>query len=136
MTLILRYRLEGHTPVPDLDENPLPWAEWFETADRRVAETEVLDDLVAQIAVPELRPVERGTSRISTVFLGLDHNHGGVGPPILFETMVFGGPLDRECQRYATWDEAEAGHAEMVARVCRRASFRVYRGGKARKASP
>lgn len=41
----------------------------------------------------------------------------GFGPPILFETMVFGGPLNEEQVRYVTWDEAERGHAEMVARV-------------------
>lgn len=32
------------------------------------------------------------------------------------ETMVFGGPLDAEMERYSTWDEAVAGHAAMVAR--------------------
>jgi hypothetical protein len=26
---------------------------------------------------------------ISTVFLGIDHNWPGVGPPLLYETMVF-----------------------------------------------
>jgi hypothetical protein len=32
----------------------------------------------------------------------------------LFETMVFGGPLNGEMDRYATWDEAEAGHKAML----------------------
>jgi hypothetical protein len=31
--------------------------------------------------------------------------------------MVFGGDLNRECERYATWDEAEAGHKAMLDRV-------------------
>jgi hypothetical protein len=31
--------------------------------------------------------------RVSTVFLGLDHSWN-VGPPVLFETMIFGGELD------------------------------------------
>lgn len=53
---------------------------------------------------------------VSTVFLGYDHSFGG-GQPVLFETLVFGGPLDMEMERYYTWDEAVAGHAEMVARV-------------------
>lgn len=55
-------------------------------------------------------------SRISTVFLGIDHSYLG-GPPVLFETMVFGGELDQEQERYCTWDEAFAGHDVMVARV-------------------
>lgn len=53
---------------------------------------------------------------VSTVFLGLDHGWGE-GPPILFETMVFGGPLDQEMERYCTWDEAVAGHERWVQRV-------------------
>jgi len=54
-------------------------------------------------------------AEVSTVFLGLDHAFGD-GPPVLFETMVFGGPLDGEQDRYCTWDEAVAGHAAMLAR--------------------
>jgi hypothetical protein len=51
--------------------------------------------------------------RISTVFLGFDHQLFESGPPLLFETMVFGGTLDHVIRRYSTWDEAEAGHAAM-----------------------
>lgn len=53
---------------------------------------------------------------VSTVFLGLDHSWNGP-PPLLFETMVFGGTHNQDCERYATWDEAEKGHAAMVAKV-------------------
>lgn len=56
-------------------------------------------------------------SRISTVFLGLDHSFRPGAKPIVFETMVFGGPLDDGCVRYCTRDEAREGHAEMVRRV-------------------
>lgn len=66
---------------------------------RRVAKTDVGDVLV------------------STVWLGIDHAFGGGGPPVIFETMVFGGPLDEECDRYSTEAEAIAGHEAMVARV-------------------
>lgn len=50
---------------------------------------------------------------ISTVWLGLDHQWGD-GPPLIFETMVFGGPNDQDQYRYSTEDEARAGHAEIV----------------------
>lgn len=49
---------------------------------------------------------------VSTVFLGIDHNYGPEGPPILFETMIFGGPHNNYQRRYCTWDEAEQGHAQ------------------------
>ena len=48
--------------------------------------------------------------RVSTVFLGLDHNHSQEGPPILFETMIFGGEHDQSQWRYWTFDEALQGH--------------------------
>ncbi len=86
-----KYILQGHVPVvePDL----IAWATWLETADRIVA----ADDL-------------DGTElRVSTVFLGLDHQFGN-GAPLLFETMIFGGPHDGYQQRYSTWDEAIDGH--------------------------
>ena len=53
---------------------------------------------------------------VSTVFLGLDHGFGSERP-VLFETLVFDGPLDGDGERYCTRAEALAGHAEWVARV-------------------
>lgn len=58
-----------------------------------------------------------GDVTVSTVFLQHDHNWSSSNRPVLFETMVFGGPLDEEQWRYCTWEEAEAGHAEVLARV-------------------
>ena len=51
---------------------------------------------------------------VSTVFLSIDHNFTDEGPPIVFETLVFGGPMADWMRRYATWTEAETGHEEMV----------------------
>lgn len=77
------------------------------------------------------RVVERtelpGDVSVSTVWLGLDHQFGA-GPPLIFETMVFGGDLDGEQERYSTEAEARTGHAAMVARVGR---LRVSQGGVA-----
>jgi hypothetical protein len=84
----------------------LEWAQRFEKTSRHVGLTETR------------------LHRISTVFLGLDHSWG-IGPPLLFETMVFDlhgesgaeSDIDGSCDRYSTWDEAEAGHAAIVRRV-------------------
>ncbi len=77
---------------------PNTWAIVFGKTDHHVA-----DEMV-------------GETRISTVFLGIDHAFGG-GEPLLFETMVFGGELDQSQERYSTWDEAEARHKVWVERV-------------------
>ena len=60
---------------------------------------------------------EIGQSRISTVFLSMDHGLAGLigdGSPVLFETMVFGGEHDEYQERYHTYDDAEEGHK----RIC------------------
>jgi hypothetical protein len=52
---------------------------------------------------------------VSTVWLGMKHNWSGEGPPIIFETMVFGSKEFEDYQwRYATEAEAIAGHEEVV----------------------
>ena len=53
---------------------------------------------------------EIGPVLISTVFLGINHAFNDDGPPILFETMIFGGALDQYQQRYCTYEEAIQGH--------------------------
>ena len=76
----------------------MSWAAWFERNDRVVEKTAI------------------GKVEVSTVFLGLNHNLRG-GDPVLFETLVIGGPLGGEMDRYCSRAEAERGHAEMVAKV-------------------
>lgn len=52
---------------------------------------------------------------VSTVWLGFDHSFGG-GPPMIFETMVFGMSEDSDeyMRRYSTEEEARQGHQEML----------------------
>lgn len=93
------YLLEGKLVVPC--DDVIRWGRMFGNFDnRRVAYTKLENDV-----------------SISTVFLGLDHNWMPDGPPLLFETMVFGGKLDQECERSSTWEEAETDHRLMVERV-------------------
>lgn len=87
--------LDGHRAIP---ATLMQWAQWYETADRRVAKTTI------------------GEIDVSTVFLGIDHSFGD-RVPILFETMVFGGELDERMERYATWQDAEEGHRRWVKKV-------------------
>lgn len=54
-----------------------------------------------------------GEAWVSTVWLGLDHNFLPGGIPVIFETMIFGGPLDQWQDRYH--DEAEALEGHLVA---------------------
>ena len=88
---------EKGRPKPEPDA--AKWGQWFETANRSVARDKIGDVV------------------ISTVFLGLNHAFVG-GPPILWETMVFGGPMDQEDDRCSgSREQAETMHNEMVERV-------------------
>lgn len=89
---------DGKTPVRVSDT--LAWGRWMQLPDRILAQ-DVINGFM-----------------VSTVFLGLDHAFLG-GPPVLFETMVFGPEsFNDEIQvRYTTWDEALAGHQRIAASV-------------------
>lgn len=56
---------------------------------------------------------------VSTVWLGRNHNFGPVGPPIIFETMVFGDVPGWDSQgiRYSTEEQAMRGHLDVVERL-------------------
>ncbi len=61
-----------------------------------------------------------GDCEVSTMFLGLDHNYGDAGEPVLWETRVFSetSSLDREQWRCSgKRADARAMHDQMVARV-------------------
>ena len=92
------YRLVDGRPEPEPDL--LAWAAWFESADRHVAETFVTTGAVE--------------IRVSTAFLGIDLGRHE-GPPLLWETIVFGGPDHGRCRQYSGEGEALAGHREEVA---------------------
>ncbi len=75
----------------------MTWANQFEKGNK------VADDII-------------NGKHVSTIWLGLDHNHFG-GRPLLFETMVFDNPRcghDIYMNRYTTWDEAVEGHKKAI----------------------
>ena len=89
------YVLLGRTPIA---VDAMTWAK-------------ALNNNICRVAHDEID----GRVIVSTVFLGLDHNFGNKGDPVLFETMTLGGPLDQQMRRYCTYAQAERGHAEAVA---------------------
>jgi hypothetical protein len=71
--------------------------------DRRCARTECLGPF-------------GGRYIVSTVHLVINHQWGD-GPPLIFETMVFGGKHDQECVRYSTEEAARVGHTLVVRNI-------------------
>ena len=93
-----KYILDGHIPV-ECDDSVI-WADFIENIEGRRVAYDIIDGVI-----------------ISTIFLGLDHSFDEEAPPLLFETLIFGGEHDDDMQRYTTWERAEQGHKEMVERV-------------------
>lgn len=88
------YKLDGHEVVPV--SNLFDWAEWMDWGELNVEYTSVGE-----------------REGVSTVFLGLAAERETRGPPLLFETALMRGDNSAECvERYATWAEAEKGHAK------------------------
>lgn len=80
--------------------------------------------------------IRNGRERVSvsTIFLVVDYGMaipGGPRVPVLWETMVFGGPLDGYQDRYASRRVAKAGHAVTVIAV--RIAIGVKQAARARR---
>jgi hypothetical protein len=81
---------------PEPCEDLMTWGRWMSDATARIVASDYIGDV-----------------RVSTVFLGLDHafEHGA---PVLWETMIFGGPHDEYQDRYTSQADAKAGHARAL----------------------
>lgn len=100
LTMSDKYILIGKTPKKS--SNVTDWGRWFQNNSTNCI---VGSDT-------------KNGVRVSTVFLGLDHNFNprltGEVKPILFETMIFGGKYNQYQERYSTWEEAEIGHKKAL----------------------
>ncbi len=85
---------------PKLEPDLIKWAKWYEVSDE--------ERIVGKTSINDVE--------VSTVFLGLDHGFGN-NRVILYESMVFGGVLDGEENRYSTLVEAWKGHRALVKKV-------------------
>jgi hypothetical protein len=110
--MFLHHYILNEKGTPVIEPDLLTWAKWFEKSERHIGLTCI------------------GPYKISTVFLGLDHNYRHEGPPVLWETMVFKKKktknknwtlddcLDLAQDRCAgSIEQAEAMHNQMVKRV-------------------
>lgn len=121
---IVGYKLIGKSHKVIACYDLLPWAKWFEKADRAVGRTTL------------------GPFEVKTSFLGIDYNFHDEGPPLIFETMIFTADLSGKkhggnvpmkghmesffgyMRRYSTWDQAMKGHLE----VCRELRDQLSKG--------
>lgn len=89
---------------PVIEPDLFKWAHWMQDSERHVGDEEI------------------GPYRISTVFLGLDHNFSNKGGPVFWETMVFkrgdGDGTDHYMDRCGgSREQAEAMHQRMIKKI-------------------
>lgn len=87
---------------PVVEHDLLAWGRWMQVGNRVVRRTRVLGATKAE------------DCEVSTVFLALNHNFSQSGPPVLWETMIFGGSLDGEQWRYTSRAEAITDHERII----------------------
>lgn len=83
----------------DMDGKPIERMDWIKR---------FVDDDARRIGSED-----RDGVHVSTVYLGLNHAWDD-GPPLIFETMIFGGDHDEYQERYSTKAQAEEGHKRAV----------------------
>lgn len=98
---------------PYKEKDLLTWAQEFEAMERHLA--------------VDIIKLQKGSLRVSTVFLGIDHSFGGQ-EPVLWETMVFASTsatrlpaglddIDEDCERYSSRAAALEGHRAICQRI-------------------
>lgn len=87
----------------DKDLNPITAAQWLRLFGNLKYRFVAMDE------------IESEDTRVFTIWEGMDAKDRE--PPLIFESMVFGGPLNFVSQRYATLQQALDGHAELVHQV-------------------
>ena len=92
----------------DIDSNPITFDDWV----RIMSEANKNDIDIKRIAYDKIGDVEA-----STVWLGLNHAWNPDSPPLIFETMVFGGDDDGWQDRYSTKEQAQTGHNLVVMKI-------------------
>lgn len=88
---------EEGRPIPEPDL--LKWAQFFESG-TRVLRKDKLPNGISVI----------------TAFLAVDSSWGQ-GAPILWGTMILGGPDDKQEERYSSREDVIAGHEKALARA-------------------
>ena len=77
---------------------------------------------IQEIEIRHIAKDQIGPYQVSTIWLGLNHNHYLNGsPPLIFETMIFtddDNDLNHYQERYSTKEQAREGH-EIACQLCR-----------------
>jgi hypothetical protein len=92
------YVLDGKTVLPVSYDD---WVKWMSSGDYK---KHIANDVFGEV-------------RVSTIFLGSNHDYGFCDVPQLFETMILGGEHDQWGERCALYDQAIEMHAKACAMV-------------------
>lgn len=94
---------------------------FYYTKYKRVFPCESLDNLKNRFENKTLSMVRQNQVSkkvwISTVFIPINMRYFGEGPPIVYETMIFGGKHDQLQIRYSTYKEVLNSHRKLVKKL-------------------
>lgn len=103
-----------------------PLSYFYDKDGKPVHSMEHAEKLLRDLAYKRVGDDQVAGCRVSTVWLGIDHGFNMLRDkdtptddykPIIFETMIFGGPHDKYQERYQTLEQAKKGHERIVQRL-------------------
>ena len=96
---------------------------FYKLIDRKVVEAESIEDMIANYDLWTVKKTDilgdgdQEDVFVSTVFLGQDLSFGMSDDPIVFETMIFGGPYNYTVRRFSSIEDAETCHDKFVEKI-------------------
>lgn len=111
-------------PYFDMEGNPITLEKWVELFNDDFARRIGSDEETVMTINWKWFAYKSEQVFVSTVFTGINMNYHD-GPPLTFETMIFGGKHDQYQERYATAAQAIEGHKK----ACKLAFGRKWTSG-------
>lgn len=106
------WRNEGPDALPSVLILLGERAGFYDRQGRPLDEGEVMAQLATNRRVADdWLELDSERVRVVTTYVGIEHGRDEQDRPLIFETVVMGGPDDHWVRRYASESEAKAGHA-------------------------
>ena len=91
---------------------------YYKLVNKVPVECSLMDWVISFVKDKRIDFTELGLFKVSTIFLGIDHNFSGDGPPLLYETAVIDkndNVVYRKC--HETLEQAKNGHWQIIENI-------------------
>jgi hypothetical protein len=91
---------------------------YYKLVNKVPVECSLMDWVISFAKDKKVDYTELGLFKVSTIFIGTDHNFSGDGPPLLYETGVFDKNNNNVYRKnYETLEQAKNGHWQIIENI-------------------